>query len=71
MVEIHKIYTLHLHIRGTECPVILIMDIVNHSTGLITSYHTLDAVVTGMITLPNDTNTNTISGVLCISDTLL
>ena len=41
------------------------------------SYHVmLDAVVSGMITPPNEvaftnTNTNTISGVMCISDTLL
>ena len=52
------------------------MDIVNHSAGLITSYHILDAVVRGMFTPPNEvaftnTNTNTISGVLCISDILL
>ena len=52
------------------------MDIVNHSAGLITSYHMFDAVVRGMITPSNEVvftnaNTNTISGVLCISDTLL
>ena len=56
--------------------VILIMDIVNPSAGLIMSYHMLDAVVRGMITPPDEvaftnTNTNTNSGVLCISDTLL
>ena len=48
------------------------MDIVNHSAGLITSYHMLDAVVRGMVKPPDEvafTNTNTISGVLCISDT--
>ena len=52
------------------------MNIVNHSTVLITSYHILDVVVRGMITPPNEvaftnTNINTISGALCISDTLL
>ena len=54
--------------------VILIMDIVNHSAGLITSYHLFDAVVRGKITPPDEAvftnkNTNTISGVLCFSDT--
>ena len=50
------------------------MDIVNHSAGLIMSYHMLDDEVTGMSTLPDEvvfTNTNAISGVLCILDTLL
>ena len=46
------------------------MDIVNHSARLITSYQLLDAVVRGMFTPPDEvaftnTNTNTISGVLC------
>ena len=69
--------TLHLHIRGTDCiSDILIMDIVNHYAGLITSYHMLDGVLRGMFTPPDkvaftNTNTNTISGVLCISDTLV
>ena len=48
------------------------MDIVTNSAGLITSYHMLDAVVRGMFTPPaevtlTNTNTNTISGVLCIA----
>ena len=52
------------------------MGIVNHSAGLITSYHMIDAVDRGMFTPPDElaftnTNTNTISGVLCISNTLL
>ena len=52
------------------------MDMVNHSAGSITSYQMFDAVVRGMFTHPNEvefinTNTSTISGVLCISDTLL
>ena len=48
------------------------MDIVNHSVGMITSYHMLDAVIRGMFTSPDEVAfTNTISGVLCISDTLL
>ena len=46
------------------------MDIVNHSAELIMSYHMLHAVVRVMITPPDEgaltnTNTNTISGVLC------
>ena len=50
------------------------MDIVNHSAGLITSYHMLDAVARNMFTPPaevafTNTNTNTISSVLCIPDT--
>ena len=52
------------------------MDIVNHSAWLVTQYDMLDAVVRGMFTPPDEIvftnmNTNTISGVLCISDTLL
>ena len=51
------------------------MDIVHNSAGLIISYHMLDAVVRGMITPPDkvvftNTNTNTITGVMCVSDTL-
>ena len=50
--------------------------IINHSAGLITSYHMLDAVVMRMFTPPaevafTNTNTNTISGVLCIADTFV
>ena len=48
------------------------MDSVIHFAGLITSYNMLDAVVRGMVTPPAEvalTNTNTIGGVLCISDT--
>ena len=76
MVEIVlKMSTLHIHKRGT---------VFNHShygyckpfSGLITSYHMLDAMVRGMFTSPTEvaftnTNINTISGVLCISDTLV
>ena len=56
--------------------VTIIMDIINQSACLITSYHMLDAVVRGLITPPDEVvstnaNTNTISGVLCVSDTLL
>ena len=48
------------------------MDIVNHSAGLIMQYHMLDAVVRRMVTPPDEIEfTNTINGVLCISDTLL
>ena len=52
------------------------MDIVNHSAGLITSYYMLDAVGRWMFTPPDEVaftnmNTNTISGVLSISDTLV
>ena len=52
------------------------MDIVNHSLGLITSYHMLDVMVRGIFTPPDEvaftnSNTNTISGLLCISDTLV
>ena len=48
------------------------MDIVNHSAGLIMSYHMFDAVIRGMVTPPDKVEyTNTIDGVLCISDTLL
>ena len=52
------------------------MDIINHSAGLIMSFHMLDAVVRGMFTPCNDiaftnTNTNTISCVLCIADTFV
>ena len=48
------------------------MDIVNHSVGLITSYHMLHAVVRDMFTPPakvafTKINTNTISGVLMFS----
>ena len=55
---------------------ILSMDILNHSAWLMTSYHMLDVVVRGMFTPWDEisftsTNTNTISGVMCISDTLL
>ena len=52
MVEIvNKMSTLHIHICGPGCVQgILIMDIVNHSAGLITSYHMLDAVARGMFT---------------------
>ena len=46
------------------------MDIVNHTAGLI--YVIPYAVVRGMVTPPDEIEfTNTISGVLCISDTLL
>ena len=53
----------------------LIIDIVNNSAGLITSYHKLDAIVRGMFTPPDEVsatnrNTNTISSVMCISDAL-
>ena len=46
------------------------MDIINHSAGLIMSYHMLDAVARGMC-MPCDeiALTNTISGVLCIAET--
>ena len=56
---------------------ILIMDIIiNHSAGLITSYHMLDAVAIGMFTpcdeiVFTNTNTNTISDALCIADTFV
>ena len=49
------------------------MEIINHSAGLVTSYHMLDAVVRGMFT-PCDEHlafTNTISCVLCIVDTFV
>ena len=74
MEIVNKMSTLHIHICGTDYSVILIMDIVKHSAGLITSYHMVDAVVRGKFTPPaevayTNTNTNTISGVLCISDT--
>ena len=45
------------------------MDIVNHSAGLITSFHMLDAVV--RVISDEDAFINIISGVLCIADTLL
>ena len=66
VVEIvHKIYTLHIRI-------LLIKDIANHSAGLIMSYHMFDAVIRGMVGPPdNVAYTNTITVVLCISDTLL
>ena len=48
------------------------MDIVNHSAGLIMSYHMCDAVIRGMVASPDKAAyTNTINDVLCISDTLL
>ena len=52
------------------------MDIINHSAGLIMTYHMFDAVVRGMVAPPDkaafsNTNINTISDALCISDTLL
>ena len=52
------------------------MDIINHSAGLITSHYMLDAVARGMFTPCDEiaftnTDTNTVSGVLCVSDTLL
>ena len=55
---------------------IYIIDIINHSAGFITSFHVLDAVVRGMFTPCNEiaftnTNTNTISCVLCIADTFV
>ena len=47
-------------------------DIVNHSAGLIMSYHMFDAVIRGMVAPPDKVAyTNTINDVLCISDTLL
>ena len=46
---VREISTLHIHIRGTS--VILIMDIVNHSAGLIMSYHMFAAVIRGMVKL--------------------
>ena len=56
MVEIvNKMSTLHIHIHGPDCLLysgILIMDIVNHSAGLIVSYHMLDAVGRGLFTPP-------------------
>ena len=67
VVEIvHKMSALHILYSG-----ILIMDIINHSAWLITSYHMLDAVDTGMFTpcdeiVFTNTNNNTISGVLII-----
>ena len=52
------------------------MDIINHSAGLITSFHMLDAVARVMFTPYNEitftnTNTNTISRVLCIAYTFV
>ena len=48
------------------------MDIVNHSAGLIMSYHMIDAVIRGMVALPDKVAyINTINDVLCIPDTLL
>ena len=49
------------------------MDIVNHSAGLIMSYHIMfDAVIRGMVDPPDKVAyTITINDVLCISDTLL
>ena len=48
------------------------MEIVNHSAGLIMSYHMFDAVIRGMVALHDKVAyTNTINDVLCISDTLL
>ena len=48
------------------------MDIVNHSAGLIMSYHMFDAVIRGMVAPPDTVAyTNTINDVLCITDTLL
>ena len=35
------------------------MDIVNHSAGLVTSYHMLDTVVRGMFNLPMRLNSPT------------
>ena len=47
------------------------MDIVNHSAGLIMSYHMFDAVIRGMVAPPDKVAyTNTINNVLCISDIL-
>ena len=53
-----------------------IEDIINHSAGWITSFHMIDAVVRGMFTPCNEiaftnTNTNTISCVLCIANTFV
>ena len=68
--------TLHIHIRGTDCiSVTLIRDIVNHSAGLITSYHMRDAVRRRMFIFSTEVeftnmNTITICDVLCISATL-
>ena len=52
------------------------MVIINHSARLIASYHMLDAVVRGMFTPCDEiaftnTNTQTISGVLCTADTFV
>ena len=42
------------------------MNIVNHSAGLITSYHMLDAVVRGMFTLPDEVHSPTQLAVYCV-----
>ena len=47
------------------------MDIVNHSAGLVMSYHMFDAVIRGMVAPPDKiAYTNTINNIQCISDTL-
>ena len=42
------------------------MDIVNHSAGLITSYHMFDVVVRGMITPPDRLHLLTQLAVCCV-----
>ena len=72
VVEIvHKMSTLHIHICGSDCiHAFFIMDIINHSAGLITSFHMLDAVVRGMFTPCNaifsPTRTSTQLAVYCV-----
>ena len=51
---------------------ILIMDVLSHSAVLIASYHMMMLWSKGCLHFPIEVSfTNTISGVLCISDTLL
>ena len=55
------IYIAHTYTWHWLFSVILIMDIVNHSAGLIMSYHMFDAVIRGMVAPPDKvayTNTN-------------
>ena len=58
----NKIYTLNIHIHGTNCIQHYNYGYLNNSAGLITSYHMLDAMVAF---------TNTIRCVPCIVDTLV
>ena len=71
-MEIHKIFKkkfAHKYMWPGLYSCILIMDIINHSAGLITSFHMLDAVIRGIhpaMRLLSPTRTTTQLDVYCV-----